>query len=96
MLLQGTLMAALLLGLMLAVVATGIVVFALLSAFRPGLGVLRRVVIAALTSLLSVAIVVAMDLAMDGSGWSFAIRYVQVVMGAAVLAVAYLLVRRFR
>jgi hypothetical protein len=95
MLLLGSMIAALVLGLMLAVVANCIVVFTVLTMLRPAMRANKRLLYAALASVVCLVGAAAIDLFFPDPGWSFVIRYVQVMMGAAVLAMAYLLVRRF-
>ncbi len=96
MLLQGTIMAAALLGLMLAIVANGIVVFTVLTMLSPGMRVFRRLLYAGIASVVCVVGTIALDLLFPDPGWSFMILYVQAMMGAALVSLAVLVVRRFR
>jgi len=96
MLLLGSMIAALVLGLMLAVVANCIVVFTVLTMLRPAMRANKRLLYAALASVVCLVGAAAIDLFFPDPGWSFVIRYVQVMMGAALVSIAILVMRRSR
>ena len=95
MILQGTLIAALFTGLLLAVVATALVLQTMLTLLVPAFHARKRMLVSSATAPVLVAGVVASDILVNSAPVAWTFVYLKAVMGAAVVSVAYLVLRRF-
>ncbi len=93
MLLQGTIIAALLLGFIMAWVAGAIVCFGAFTAFLPKAGWLKRILLSGGVSALLAGLVFALDAWTGVDDLSLFTTYLVGSMCAAVLSIAYLIIR---
>lgn len=93
MLLQGTIIAALLLGLFMAWVAGCIVCFGVLTAWRPFHGWMKRVLLSGLVSAVLLGLVFSVDAWTGIDDLSLFVNYLIGSLSAAVLAMVYLAIR---
>ena len=96
MLLQGTIIAALILGLFLAWSGGSVVCFAAIMAWRRGMGWFKGLVLNLLLSAMLLALVAGIDAWSGVDDLSLFTSYMVACMGASVPAIAYLAFRAFQ
>ena len=90
MLLQGSIIAALLLGLLMAWSAGAIVCFAALTAWRPTYGWMKRILLSGLASVVLLGLVFGVDVWNGIDDLTVFVNYLIATMIAGVLSLAYL------